>query len=64
MRTNVVLDDDLVEQGMKLTKAKTKKELLNMALAELVKDSKRKALLRYRGKVKWEGNLDKMRKLG
>ena len=31
MRTNVVLDDELVEQGMKLTKAKTKKELLNMA---------------------------------
>jgi Arc/MetJ family transcription regulator len=58
-----MLDDELVEQGMRLTGAKTKKELVHMALAELVRKSKRKALLRYRGKVKWEGSLDEMRRL-
>ena len=63
MRTNIVLDDELVRQGFKLTSAKTKKELVNLALSELVKQAKRKALLAYRGKVKWEGDLNKMRAL-
>ncbi len=62
MRTNIVLDDDLMEQGMALTNLKTKRELVNLALKELVNRKRRKALIALEGKLHWEGNLDEMRK--
>ncbi|MDZ7696983.1 MAG: type II toxin-antitoxin system VapB family antitoxin [Deltaproteobacteria bacterium] len=62
MRTNIVLDDDLMEQGLALTNLKTKRELVNLALKELVNRERRKALLALEGKLHWEGNLDEMRK--
>jgi len=61
-RTNVVVDDNLFKEGLKLTKCKTKKELINRALEELIKKEKRKRLLLLEGKVAWEGNLAEMRK--
>ncbi len=62
MRTNIVLNDNLVKEGLKLTGFKTKKELVNLALEELVKRRKRKKLLKLEGKVVWKGNLDEMRR--
>ena len=62
LRTNIELDEKLVEEAMKLTHKKTKKELVNYALEELVCRMKRKKLLEHEGKVKWTGNLDEMRK--
>ena len=62
MRTNIVLDDELVNEGFKLTQFRTKKDLVNHALAELVHRLKRKKLLKYKGKVRWEGSLQEMRK--
>ena len=61
-RTNIELDEKLVDEAMKLTHKKTKKELVNYALEELVKRFKRKKLLELEGKVEWQGNLDEMRK--
>jgi len=61
MRTNIVLDDSLVKEGLKLTKLKTKKDLVNLALKELIERRKRKKILKLEGKVKWEGSLDEMR---
>ncbi|MDO8885860.1 type II toxin-antitoxin system VapB family antitoxin [Candidatus Oleimmundimicrobium sp.] len=61
MRTNIVLDDKLVKEGLKLTKLKTKKDLVNMALKELVERRKRKRILKLEGKVVWEGNLEELR---
>lgn len=61
MRTNVVLDEKLVKEAMKLTGKKTKRELIDYALHELVKRQKRLALLDLRGKLKWEGDLDAMK---
>ncbi len=61
-RTNVVVDDALFEEGLRLTKCKTKKELINTALEELIKKEKRKRLLMLEGTVKWEGDLSEMRK--
>jgi Arc/MetJ family transcription regulator len=61
-RTNIDLDDDLVKQGLKATKLKTKKELVHYALKELIRRKKRKGLLELEGKVIWEGSLDRMRK--
>jgi len=61
-RTNIELEDKLVEEGMKVFKCKTKKELVHLALQELLKKEKRKEILQLRGKVKWEGNLDIIRR--
>ncbi len=62
LRTNIELDEKLVKEGMKLTRKKTKKELVNYALKELVSKIKRKKLLDIEGKVKWTGKLGDMRK--
>lgn len=62
LRTNIELDKELVSEAMKLTKMKTKKELVNYALKELVRKIKRKSLLSFEGKVRWEGDLSEMRK--
>jgi len=62
LRTNIELDEKLVKEAMKFTHKKTKKEIVNYALEELVKRFKRKQLLELEGKVEWTGNLDKMRK--
>ncbi|MDH3975694.1 MAG: type II toxin-antitoxin system VapB family antitoxin [Deltaproteobacteria bacterium] len=61
-RTNIDLADDLVAEGLSLTKLKTKKELVNYALEELIKRERRKGILEIEGKIEWEGNLDEMRK--
>jgi Arc/MetJ family transcription regulator len=62
LRTNVELDEKLVKEAMKFAHKKTKKEIVNYALEELVKRFKRKQLLELEGKVEWTGNLDEMRK--
>jgi Arc/MetJ family transcription regulator len=61
-RTNIDLEDKLVKEGMRVFKCKTKKELVHMALQELLRREKRKEILQLRGKVQWEGNLEELRK--
>jgi Arc/MetJ family transcription regulator len=61
MRTNIVLDDKLVKEAMKLSGKKTKRELIDHALHELIKRHKRLALLNLRGKLHWEGDLNEMK---
>lgn len=53
MRTNIELDDELVEQAFALTGIRTKKELVNFALAELVKSRSPKNLLDLAGKIEF-----------
>lgn len=60
-RTNIELDENLVKKAMRLTGLTTKKELVNYALAELIRQSELKGLLDLEGKVEWTGNLSKMR---
>ncbi|MDP2858170.1 MAG: type II toxin-antitoxin system VapB family antitoxin [Bacillota bacterium] len=62
LRTNIELDEELVDEAMKLTHIKTKKELVNYAIRELVRKAKRRKLLELEGKVEWTGNLAEMRK--
>ena len=62
MRTNIVLDDDLVEQARKLTGIKTKKELIHEALRALIRLRKQSEVRALRGKLHWEGNLEEMRR--
>ena len=61
-RINIALDDRLVKEALNLTHLKTKKEVVNYALEELVRKIKRKGLLKLEGKVRWEGSLSEMRK--
>ena len=61
-RTNIELDDKLVDEAMKLTNKKTKKEVVNYAIEELVRKLKRKKILELEGKVDWTGKLDETRK--
>jgi Arc/MetJ family transcription regulator len=61
-RTNIDLDDRLVEEGMRVFKCKTKKELIHLALRELLKTEKRKEILKLRGQFEWEGDLEEMRR--
>ncbi len=60
-RTNIEIDDKLVREGFSLTKLNTKKELVNLALEELVKKLKRRKILGFEGKIKWEGDLEESR---
>ena len=60
-RTNIDLEDKLVKEGMRVFKCKTKKELVHLALKELLKKEKRKEILKLQGMGQWEGNLDEMR---
>jgi len=62
LRTNIELNEKLVNEAMKLTHIKTKKELVNYAIEELVHKIKRKKILDLEGKVEWTGDLSEMRK--
>jgi len=53
MRTNVVIDDRLIEEAFKISKIKTKKELIKTALEEFIQNRKRLNLKKIRGKIKF-----------
>lgn len=61
MRTNIEIDDDLLQQVRDLTGAKTKREAVDLALREVVARNKRLRVLELRGKVRWEGDLEASR---
>lgn len=61
MKTNIDLDERLVKRALELTGLKTKKELVNHALAELVRREDQKGILRLKGKIAWSGDLGQMR---
>jgi Arc/MetJ family transcription regulator len=63
MRTNIELDDVLVKQATKLSKLKTKREVVQEALKSYIASMKRRELLNLKGRVSWEGNLKEMRSL-
>ena len=58
MRTNIMLDDDLVDAAFRLSKAKTKRELIALALKEFVETHKRRNLLDLVGKVEFAKDYD------
>ena len=61
VRTNIVLNEDLVAEAQRLTGLRTKRGLIDHALRELVRRRQQRRLLELRGRIKWEGNLGKMR---
>lgn len=61
-RTNIVIDDDLVRKARKLTRLKTKREIVDKALELLVRSESRKGLLRHYATGIWKGDLKAMRR--
>ncbi|MDJ0763156.1 MAG: type II toxin-antitoxin system VapB family antitoxin [Myxococcota bacterium] len=58
MRTNVVLDDALVEEAFSVTGVRTKRALLHMALEELIRIRKKKNLAELAGKIRFVDDFD------
>jgi Arc/MetJ family transcription regulator len=61
MRTNVVINDDLMKSALKVTGLKTKKDAIEEGLKLLVQVKGQKNIKKFRGKLKWSGNLEEMR---
>lgn len=62
VRTNIVIDDKLIAQALKLTGIKTKRKAVEAGLELLVKMARQKQIRGARGKLRWEGDLDAMRR--
>jgi Arc/MetJ family transcription regulator len=61
MRTNIVIDDDLIDLAIRTTGLKTKREVVEEGLKMLVRVKNQAQLKSLRGKLNWEGDIDKMR---
>ncbi|SHG71359.1 antitoxin of type II TA system, VapB [Thermosyntropha lipolytica DSM 11003] len=58
MRTNIVIDENLINEALELTGLKTKKDVVDLALRELVENRKRKNLLEIKGKIEFTEKYD------
>ena len=65
MRTNIDLDDELVKEAMDVTGVRTKKDIVHLALQELVRARRKKNLVDLAGRIQFRRNFDhkKLRKL-
>ena len=62
MRTNIVIDDDLMQQVLEQTGLKTKREAVEEGLKSLLRLKQQDQIRSFRGKLTWEGDLDAMRR--
>lgn len=62
MRTNIVIDDDLLARAMAATGARTKREAVELGLAALVKLDQQSQIRQLRGRLTWCDDLDEMRR--
>jgi len=61
MRTNIIIDDNLMAEAQRLSGLTTKKETVEQALKLMIQVKKQSFIRKYRGKLRWEGDLDTMR---
>ena len=61
MRTNIVIDDELMADAMRATGARTKREAVELGLKTLLQLRQQQDIRLYRGKLAWSGDLDEMR---
>jgi Arc/MetJ family transcription regulator len=62
MRTNIIIDDKLMDDALKATGLSTKKEAVELGLRTLIRMKKQEKIRKFRGKLTWEGDLSEMRK--
>jgi Arc/MetJ family transcription regulator len=61
MRTNIVIDDQIMNEALNLGNFSTKKEAVEAGLRLIIRLKKQEEIRKYRGKLSWEGDLDEMR---
>jgi Arc/MetJ family transcription regulator len=61
MRTNIVIDDQLMQDALRATGLKTKREAVELGLRTLLRLRRQAEIRDYRGKLAWEGDLEAMR---
>lgn len=61
MRTNIVIDDLLMADALKATGIKTKREVVELGLKTLLMLKQQERIKAFKGKLKWDGNLEEMR---
>jgi Arc/MetJ family transcription regulator len=61
MRTNIVIDDKLMEEVLKATGLQTKREAVELGLKTLIRLKKQEGIKAFRGRLKWDGDLESMR---
>ena len=62
MRTNIVIDEKLMADTLRLTGLRTKREAVELGLRTLVRLQQQSEIKKLRGKITWEGDLDAMRR--
>jgi len=62
MRTNIVIDEKLMKEALKVTGAPTKRRVVEDSLRLMIQVRRQERLRALRGKLKWTGNLDAMRR--
>ena len=62
MRTNIVIDDKLMQQALELTGLRTKREAVEQGLKALVRLKQQERIRAIRGQLSWQGDLDEMRR--
>jgi len=62
MRTNIVIDDELIAEAMRLSGARTKREAVEYSLRLLVQLKRQERVRGARGKLQWVGDLEAMRR--
>ena len=61
MMTNIIIDDQLMADALKATGLKTKQEVVELGLKTLIRLKQQEKIKAFKGKLKWEGNLEEMR---
>jgi Arc/MetJ family transcription regulator len=61
MRTNIVIDDALMADALKMSGVRTKREAVELGLRTLIRLRRQDGIRKLRGKLSWEGDLDTMR---
>jgi Arc/MetJ family transcription regulator len=61
VRTNIVIDDKLMAEALKATGARTKREVVELGLRTLVQLKRQERIRGFRGKLKWQDDLERMR---
>jgi Arc/MetJ family transcription regulator len=61
MRTNIVINDRLMDEALKLTGVKSKREVVELALKTLIQLKQQTQIKAYRGKLQWDSDLESMR---
>ena len=62
MRTNIVIDDKLMADALKVSGMRTKREAVELGLRTLLQLGRQNEVKRLRGKVAWQGDLEAMRR--